>query len=76
MDISVPLLGDVEEVTLVRWLKAVGEEVEAGEVVAEVEADKAVFAIEAPAAGRLAEALVAEGAAVRPGEVIGRLEER
>jgi len=75
LDITVPLLGDVEQVTLVRWLKRAGEEVQAGEAVAEVEADKAVFVIEAPAAGRLAEALVPEGGRVRPGEAIGRLEE-
>jgi len=75
LDITVPLLGDVEQVTLVRWLKRVGDEVQAGEAVAEVEADKAVFVIEAPAAGRLAEELIPEGARVRPGEAIARLEE-
>lgn len=74
MDITVPPLGDVEEVTLIRWLKRVGEEVQAGEAVAEVEADKAVFVIEAPATGRLVAAEVAEGGRVRPGEAIGRLE--
>lgn len=74
MDITVPFLGDVEEVTLVRWLKRVGEEVQAGEAVAEVEADKAVFVIEAPAAGRLTAALVGEGERVPPGGAIGRLE--
>jgi len=74
LDITVPLLGDVEEVTLVRWLKRVGDEVQAGEAVAEVEADKAVFVIEAPAAGRLATALVGEGERVPPGAPIGRLE--
>lgn len=74
MDIAVPSLGEVDEVRLVRWLKRVGDEVDAGEAVAEVEADKAVFVIEAPAAGRIAETLVPEGGTVRPGEAIGRLE--
>ena len=74
MDITVPLLGDVEEVTLVRWLKGVGEDVEAGEAVAEVEADKAIFVIEAPTAGRIDKLLVPEGAKAKPGAAIARLE--
>ena len=52
MDIVVPDLGEVGEVKLVRWLVAAGEEVEAGEAVAEVEAEKAVFVVEAPVAGK------------------------
>lgn len=73
MDIVVPNLGEVGEVKLVRWLKSAGEEVEAGEAVAEVEADKAVFVVESPAAGRLGPVLVAEGQATRPGEPIAHL---
>lgn len=69
MDLVVPDLGEVEEVTLVRWLKGEGEEVEAGEAVAEVEADKAVFVIEAPLSGTLRNCRE-EGARVRPGETI------
>jgi len=74
LEISVPYLGEVEEVTLVRWLKGPGQWVEAGEAVAEVEADKAVFVIEAPAAGRIAQVLVPQGGKTRPGAAIGRLE--
>jgi len=73
VDIVVPELGEVGEVKLVRWLTSVGEAVEAGEAVAEVEADKAVFVVEAPAAGRLAATLVDEGKLVRPGEAIARV---
>lgn len=68
-----PDLGEVGEVKLVRWLKSIGEAVEAGEAVAEVEADKAVFVIEAPAAGLLGRVLVAEGQTTRPGEPIAHL---
>jgi 2-oxoglutarate dehydrogenase E2 component (dihydrolipoamide succinyltransferase) len=73
MDIVVPDLGEVGEVKLVRWLAAPGDEVEAGDAVAEVEADKAVFVIEAPAAGTLGLVLVAEGQTTRPGELIAHL---
>jgi len=73
VDIVIPDLGEVDEVKLVRWLKTTGEDVEAGEAVAEVEADKAVFVVESPAAGRLGPVLVDEGQTTRPGEVIVRL---
>lgn len=69
MDLVVPDLGAVDEVTLLRWLKGEGEEVAAGEAVAEVEADKAVFVIEAPVSGILRRR-APEGAKVRPGEPI------
>jgi len=72
MDLIVPDLGEVEEVTLLRWLKGEGEEVEVGEAVAEVEADKAVFVIESPAAGIL-RSRRPEGSRVRPGEAIAQV---
>jgi pyruvate/2-oxoglutarate dehydrogenase complex dihydrolipoamide acyltransferase (E2) component len=72
MDLIVPDLGEVEEVTLLRWLKGEGEEVEAGEAVAEVEADKAVFVIESPTAGIL-RSRRPEGSRVRPGEAIAQV---
>ncbi len=74
-DIVVPPLGDVEEVKVVRWLHDVGDEVQAGEAVAEVEAEKATFVIEAPVRGRLFAILVPEGRTAAPGDVIGKIEE-
>lgn len=44
----------VSEGTIVRWVKAEGDTVKAGDLVAEIETDKAVVEIEAPAAGKLA----------------------
>jgi 2-oxoisovalerate dehydrogenase E1 component len=44
----------VSEGTIVRWVKASGDKVKIGELVAEIETDKAVVEIEAPVAGRLA----------------------
>jgi 2-oxoisovalerate dehydrogenase E1 component len=43
----------VSEGTIIRWAKAEGEAVKAGELVAEIETDKAVVEIEAPSAGKL-----------------------
>ena len=49
--------------TLARWLKQVGDRIGVGDVLAEVETDKASMQIESPYAGVLAEIHVAEGSA-------------
>ena len=46
---------------LARWLKKVGEEVKAGDVIAEIETDKATMEVEAVDEGKLAKILVDEG---------------
>jgi pyruvate/2-oxoglutarate dehydrogenase complex dihydrolipoamide acyltransferase (E2) component len=72
--IIMPALGvALEEALVLRWLKAPGDDCEEGEVVAEVETDKAVVEIESPARGRLAEILVPEGDYVAVGKPIGIL---
>src|SRR5205807_2628668 len=44
----------ISEGKIVRWAKTVGDSIKAGELVAEIETDKAVVEIEAPVAGVLA----------------------
>ena len=46
---------------LARWLKAVGDEIKAGDVIAEIETDKATMEVEAVDEGTLSAILVAEG---------------
>ena len=46
---------------LARWLKKVGDEVRAGDVIAEIETDKATMEVEAVDEGKLSEILVDEG---------------
>ncbi len=46
---------------LARWLKKIGDDVHAGDVIAEIETDKATMEVEAVDEGRLAEILVGEG---------------
>src|ERR1700712_4830511 len=46
---------------LARWLKTVGDEVRAGDVIAEIETDKATMEVEAVDEGKLAKILVDEG---------------
>ena len=47
---------------LARWLKAVGDDVRAGDVIAEIETDKATMEVEAVDEGKLTRILVPEGA--------------
>ena len=73
-DIVVPKMGLTEtHATVVRWRKAVGDEVTAGDVVVEIQADKADVDIEAAADGVIVEILVEEGVEVELGTVIGRI---
>ncbi len=51
----------MEEGTLAKWLVAEGDTVEAGDVIAEIETDKATMEVEAVEEGTLAKILVAEG---------------
>ncbi len=46
---------------LARWVKQVGEQIRAGDVIAEIETDKATMEVEAVDEGRLTQILVAEG---------------
>ena len=73
-EIAMPF-GDltVSEGKVVGWLKAVGDAVAAGELVAEIETDKAVVEIEAPAAGRWRPSRRRSGAVVPMGGRIGVL---
>ena len=56
---------------LLRWAKAVGDVVRAGELVAEIETDKAVVEIEAPVAGTLSRIVEPVGSIVKMGAPIG-----
>lgn len=71
--VAMPRLSDsMEEGTIVRWLKRTGEAVSRGEVLAEIETDKATMEYEAEADGVI-EILATEGETVAVGEPIARL---
>ncbi|MBN9016437.1 MAG: pyruvate dehydrogenase complex dihydrolipoamide acetyltransferase [Rhizobiales bacterium] len=55
------LSAGMEEGTLARWLKAEGDAVTAGEIIAEIETDKATMEMEAAEAGTLGRLLVPDG---------------
>jgi len=74
IEITMPKLSDtMEEGTILRWLKRVGEHVDRGEVVAEVETDKADMELEAEHTGTLAEIRIKEGEAAAVGTVLAVL---
>ena len=74
-DINMPKLSDtMEEGTIVEWKKKSGDEVKTGEVLAEVESDKATFDLEAEADGVL-QILVDQGVPAKIGAPIARIGE-
>src|SRR5437870_5029028 len=71
-EIQMPKLSDtMTEGTLVAWKKKKGDEVSAGEVLAEIETDKATMEWESPEDGTLTEIYVEEGGKVNVGDKIG-----
>ncbi len=70
-EIQMPKLSDtMTEGTLVSWKKKKGDKVSAGEVIAEVETDKATMEWESPEDGTLTEIYVEEGGKVNVGDKI------
>jgi pyruvate dehydrogenase E2 component (dihydrolipoamide acetyltransferase) len=60
--INMPKLGfDMAEGTLVRWVKQVGENINKGDVLAEIETDKATIEVESPAGGVVLQLIVNQG---------------
>ena len=75
LDIRMPALSPtMEEGTLARWLVKVGDTVRSGDVMAEIETDKATMEFEAVDEGVIAEILIEAGSEnVKVGAVIARL---
>jgi len=74
VEIVMPRLSDaMEQGTIVRWLKQVGDQVDVGDELVEVETDKATVIYEAEVSGLLSAILVREGEAQQLGGPIARL---
>ena len=74
-DVNMPKLSDtMEEGTIVEWKKSSGDDVHKGDVLAEVESDKATFDLEAEDDGKL-EILVEKGVPAKIGAAIARIGE-
>ena len=76
IEIKVPMLPEsVADATLVAWHKKAGDSVQRDENLADLETDKVVLEVPAPASGTLSELSIDEGATVTAGDVLAILEE-
>ena len=76
IEIKVPPLPEsVSDATLVAWHKKAGDGVSRDENLVDLETDKVVLEVPAPAGGTLSEILIEEGATVTAGEVLAMLAE-
>ncbi len=75
IEVKVPQLSEsVAEATMLQWKKKVGESVAADEILIDIETDKVVLEVPAPAAGVICEILVADGGTVAAEQLIARID--
>jgi len=75
VEVKVPQLSEsVAEATMLQWKKKVGDSVAADEILIDIETDKVVLEVPAPAAGVLCEILVADGGTVAAEQLIARID--
>ena len=75
VEVKVPQLSEsVAEATLLQWKKKPGDAVAIDEILIEVETDKVVLEVPAPAAGVLAEIVQPDGATVTAEQLIARID--
>jgi 2-oxoglutarate dehydrogenase E2 component (dihydrolipoamide succinyltransferase) len=75
VDVKVPQLSEsVAEATLLQWKKKAGEAVALDEILIEIETDKVVLEVPAPAAGVMAEIVQGDGATVVADQVIAKID--
>src|SRR5271169_1362819 len=75
VEVKVPQLSEsVAEATLLQWKKNPGDRVELDEILIEIETDKVVLEVPAPAAGTLARVSKPAGSTVVSGEVIASID--
>lgn len=70
-EVKLPKMGsNMEEGTLIKWMKQIGDSVRKGDVLLEVETDKATLEVEAPANGYVIDQLYREGDTIPVAEVV------
>lgn len=75
VEVVVPQIGEaVSELLLTRWLKRAGDAVKSGDVLFEIDSDKAIVEVEAFADGTLTDILNGDNASVMPLQVVGYIE--
>ncbi|RGE46869.1 2-oxoglutarate dehydrogenase complex dihydrolipoyllysine-residue succinyltransferase [Comamonas testosteroni] len=75
VEVKVPQLSEsITEATMLTWKKKVGEAVAVDEILIEVETDKVVLEVPAPAAGVIVEILQGDGATVTAEQLIAKID--
>jgi 2-oxoglutarate dehydrogenase E2 component (dihydrolipoamide succinyltransferase) len=75
IEVKVPQLSEsVAEATMLQWKKKVGDAVAIDEILIEIETDKVVLEVPAPAAGVLVELVVGDGGTVAAEQLIARID--
>ena len=75
VEVKVPQLSEsVAEATMLTWKKKAGEAVAVDEILIEIETDKVVLEVPAPAAGVLAEIIQGDGATVVADQLIAKID--
>ncbi|MDQ3993561.1 MAG: 2-oxoglutarate dehydrogenase, E2 component, dihydrolipoamide succinyltransferase, partial [Actinomycetota bacterium] len=74
VDVVMPQMGvSVSEGTITKWLKSVGDDIEADEALLEISTDKVDTEVPSPASGKLREILSQEGETVAVGTKIAAI---
>jgi len=74
VDVVMPKMGEsLQEGTILKWLKAPGDNIERDEMILEISTDKVDTEVPSPVAGILAQQLAAEGDTVEVGTVIAKI---
>ena len=74
VEVRLPDLGEVNEVTIIAWLKEEGESLKAGEDLVEVETEKTTFVIDTPRDGRLKRIVKKEGEKAHLNDLLAEIE--
>jgi pyruvate/2-oxoglutarate dehydrogenase complex dihydrolipoamide acyltransferase (E2) component len=72
-ELRLPDLGEIDEVKVVGWLKKIGDRVEPGEELLEVETNKTTFVVEAETGGKITRILVDEGKKASRGDLLAEI---
>ena len=75
VEVKVPQLSEsVAEATLLQWKKKAGDSVTMDEILVEIETDKVVLEVPAPASGVLSELVIADGGTVMAEQLIAKID--
>jgi pyruvate dehydrogenase E2 component (dihydrolipoamide acetyltransferase) len=76
IEVVVPSIEGVEQITISYWHYDVGDEIEEGDDLVELATEKATFNLPSPVTGKLEKIICEEGEVVKSGDIIGIVKEK